>query len=335
MCHLRHKFRAGCSILATFWSGFVPRKGGRGKRLNRVRPAKLSLVRIGIHCSTSGRLVNAANKALELGANCFQIFSASPRMWRAVMPPPDQIGEMKDARAKHNLAPLVIHDSYLINLAAPDAEIRRKSIAAFRDELLRAIAIGAEYLVMHPGSAKDQPVETGITNIVASLEEAARGLKPDGFTLLFENTAGAGSTIGRSFEELKELRDRAGALVPFPIGFCLDTCHLYASGFDVATQKGLDETVQKAERLLGLDLIPVIHTNDSKGALSSRLDRHANIGEGHIGLEGFRRILNHPKLREKAFVLETPIDEPGDDQRNVDALKSLCRKSRTTTRKSS
>lgn len=292
-------------------------------------------VRIGIHCSTSGRLVNAASKALELGANCFQIFSASPRMWRAAMPPPEQLAEMRDFRAEHALAPLVIHDSYLINLAAPDPEIRRKSIAAFRDELLRAFAIGAEYLVMHPGSAKDRPVEEGILNIVASLEEASRDLTPNGFTLLFENTAGAGATIGRSFEELKTLRDLAAPKVPFPIGFCLDTCHLYASGFDVATQKGLDETVKQADQILSLDLVPVVHTNDSKGPLASRLDRHANIGEGHIGLEGFRRILNHPKLREKAFVLETPIDEPGDDQRNVDALKSLCRKSRTTTRKSS
>ncbi len=292
-------------------------------------------MRIGIHCSTSGRLVNAAAKALELGADCFQIFSASPRMWRAAMPPPDQLDEMKKFRALHNLAPLVIHDSYLINLAAPDPDIRRKSIAAFRDELLRAFAIGAEYLVMHPGSARDQPIESGIANIVASLEEAARGLAPGGFTLLFENTAGAGATIGRSFEELAQLRQLALPRVPFPLGFCLDTCHLYASGFDVATQKGLNATVAAAEKTLGLDLIPVIHANDSKGALASRLDRHANIGAGHIGLEGFRRILNHPKLREKAFVLETPIDEPGDDQRNVDALKSLCRKSRTTTRKSS
>lgn len=335
MCHLRHNFGAGCSFLATVWSGIGRRKGGLGEGWNRAGPAKLSLVRIGIHCSTAGRLVNAANKALELGVDCFQIFSASPRMWRAAMPPEDQIEELKEARVRHGLAPLVIHDSYLINLAAPDAGIRRKSIAAFRDELLRAIAIGAEYLVMHPGAAKDQTVEAGIANIVASLEEAARHLKPEGFTLLLENTAGAGTTIGRSFEELKELRDRAGALAPFPIGFCLDTCHLYASGFDVATKKGLDETLEQAERVLGLERIPVIHANDSKGAFASRLDRHANIGEGHIGLEGFRRILNHPKLREKAFVLETPIDEPGDDQRNVDALKSLCRKSRTTTRKSS
>jgi deoxyribonuclease-4 len=292
-------------------------------------------MRIGIHCSTSGALVNAARKALELGANCFQIFSASPRMWRAAMPPPEQVKEMREFRAAHDLAPLVIHDSYLINLASADETIREKSIAGFRGELERAIAIGAEYLVMHPGSAKDQTLESGIETLVRSLETASRGLKPEGFRLLLENTAGAGATIGRALEELKSIRDLAAGKLPYEIGYCLDTCHLYASGFDVATEAGLNQTVADAERILGLEHIPVIHTNDSKGELASRLDRHANIGEGHIGLDGFRRILNHPKLRDKAFVLETPIDQPGDDLRNVDALKSLCRKSRTTTRKSS
>jgi len=294
--------------------------------------ATLIPMRIGIHCSTSGALVNAAVKAHALGANCFQIFSSSPRMWRAAMPAREEITALKKCRTQHGLEPLLIHDSYLINLAAPDDVIRAKSIAAFRGELERAIAIGAEYVVMHPGSARDQGVEAGITNIARSLEAAARGLNPKGFTLLLENTAGGGATIGRTLEELKAVRDLAQPYVPFPIGYCLDTCHLYASGFDVSTQEGLNQTAAAAGQILGLEHIPVIHANDSKGAFASRLDRHANIGEGHIGLEGFRRILNHPKLREKAFVLETPIDQPGDDQRNVDALKSLCRKSRITTR---
>jgi deoxyribonuclease-4 len=291
-------------------------------------------MRIGIHTSTSGALVNAADKAVELGANCFQIFSASPRMWRATPPDAAQVEALKAVRAEHDLRPLVIHDSYLINLAAADEEIRGKSIAAFRAELTRAIAIGAEYLVMHPGSAKGHAgVEQALETLAASLEQAARGLKAPGLTLLFEGTAGGGASIGRTLEELKTLREMAAPRLPFPAGFCLDTCHLYAAGYDVATEKGLAETVKQAAKLLGLERIPVIHTNDSKGALNSRLDRHENIGKGHIGLEGFRRILNHPKLRDKAFILETPIDNEGDDQRNVDTLKSLCRKPRTTTNK--
>ncbi len=292
-------------------------------------------MRIGIHTSSSPRLQNAALKALELGANCFQIFSASPRMWRAAPPPPEEVAEMRRLRAGHDLTPLVIHDSYLINLASGDETIRAKSIAAFRGELERAFLIGAEYLVIHPGSHKDRTLEEGILAIADALGEASARLKPPpNFTLLLENTAGAGNTIGRTLEELKQIRDLAAPRVPYPLGYCLDTCHLYASGFDVSTEAGLRDTVRRAEAVLGLAHVPVIHTNDSKGALASKLDRHANIGEGHIGLDGFRRILNHPKLRTKAFVLETPIDEPGDDLKNVNALKSLCRKSRTTTKKS-
>jgi deoxyribonuclease-4 len=292
-------------------------------------------MRIGIHTSTSGALVNAATKARELGANCFQIFSASPRMWRASAPDPEQVKAMKAARSEHDLTPLVIHDSYLINLAASDEAIRSKSIAGFRGELERAIAIGAEYLVMHPGSAKGyENLDQALTVLAASLAEAAKGLRPKDLMLLLENTAGGGATIGRTFEDLRVLRELAEPQLPFPVGYCLDTCHLYVSGFDISTQKGLNETVAQAELLLGLEHVPVIHTNDSKGAFNSHLDRHENIGKGHIGLEGFRRILNHPKLRDKAFVLETPIDIDGDDQVNVDTLKSLCRKRRTTTSRS-
>lgn len=257
-------------------------------------------------------------------------------MWRAAPPPAEEVEAMRRLRGEHDLAPLVIHDSYLINLASGDAVIRAKSVAAFRGELERAFLIGAEHLVMHPGSHKDRTLEEGIEAIADGLEEASRGLRaPEGFSLLLENTAGAGSTIGRTFEDLRRIRELARERVPYPVGYCLDTCHLYASGFDVATAEGLERTVAEAEAVLGLELIPVIHANDSKGGLGSKLDRHANIGEGQIGLDGFRRILNHAKLSGKAFVLETPIDEPGDDLKNVNALKSLCRKSRSTTKKSS
>lgn len=257
-------------------------------------------------------------------------------MWRATTLDPKQVAAFKQVREQQNLTPLVIHDSYLINLAAADTEIRAKSIAAFRGELQRAYDTGAEYLVMHPGSHKDQTLEQGIEILAQSLAEAAEGLTPTPqFQLLLENTAGGGSSIGRTLEDLKAIRDLAQPKLPFPVGYCLDTCHLLASGYDVASAAGLEEIVLGAEKVLGLERVPVIHTNDSKGGLGSRLDRHANIGEGQIGLEGFKRILNHPKLNTKAFILETPVDSPGDDKRNVDTLKSLCPKSRTRTKKSS
>jgi deoxyribonuclease-4 len=280
-------------------------------------------VRIGIHTSTSGALENSAKKAIELGANTFQIFSASPRMWRAAPPATESVKRLKDLRKKHDLKPLVIHDSYLINLASIDPVIRSKSIAAYRAEIERAIQIGAEYLVAHPGSYKDQTAEQGIVSFVTGLMEAAQGLKSKKLTLLFENTAGSGAALGSRFEELAEIRRLAKSRVEFKLGFCIDTCHCLAAGYDVATAIGLGRTVAAIEKVLGLSNVPVIHANDSKTPLGSNRDRHEHIGEGHIGLEGFRRILRHPKLKSKAFILETPIDEEGDDLRNVERLKSL------------
>jgi deoxyribonuclease-4 len=281
-------------------------------------------------------LANAARQAIDLGVNCLQIFSSSPRMYRGTMPPKPQIEELKQLRAANDLAPLVIHDGYLINMTSADVEIRAKSIAAFRGELERAVAIGAEYLVMHPGSAKNhESLDAALGVLANSFEEASKGIAAHaGFTLLLENTAGGGATIGRTFEDLHKLRGMIVPRLPFAVGYCLDTCHLFASGYDVSTEEGLEDTVRQAASTLGLEHIPVIHTNDSKGTLNSHLDRHENIGSGHIGLEGFRRILNHPRLRDKAFVLETPVDNPGDEQRNVDALKSLCPKPSTTTSRS-
>jgi deoxyribonuclease-4 len=283
-------------------------------------------LRVGIHTSTAGEPANAARKAHELGANCFQIFSSSPRTWRATPPSREQAAAFRSTRQALALAPVVVHDAYLINLASAEPEIRAKSVAAFRGELERAAALGAEYLVMHPGSAKGHPApEAAYQAFAAALGEASRRVRTGGLTLLLENTAGAGATLGRSLAELAELRRLAQPGVEYPIAYCLDTCHLYAAGYDVATAQGLARTVREAGRVLGLDQVPVIHANDSAGALGSRLDRHAHIGAGQIGLEGFRRLVNHPKLRRKAFILETPIDNPGDDLRNVATLQSLYR----------
>ena len=282
-------------------------------------------MRLGIHTSTAASLENAALHAAELGANTLQIFSSSPRMWRARAPDAGQVKLLRAARSRFDLNPLVIHVSYLVNLASADPVIRAKSIAAFRGELERATAIGAEYLVLHPGSYRGRSVEEGIADFVAALRDAAAGYHSRGLTVLLENTAGAGSHLGSRFEELASIRKGAVEITRLPIGYCLDTCHLLAAGFDIATPTGLRATVHSAESLLGLDNVRVFHVNDSKAPLGSRVDRHANIGEGHIPLAAFHRILRHPKLRGKPFILETPIDEPGDDRRNLDALKSLAR----------
>ncbi|MFZ0592679.1 MAG: deoxyribonuclease IV [Bryobacteraceae bacterium] len=285
-------------------------------------------MRIGIHTSISGSLERSALKAHELGANTFQIFSASPRMWRAKPPDPVEIRLLKQARERYDLKPLVVHDNYLINLASADATIRQKSIDAFTGELERAILIGAEYVVAHPGNCKDLTREQGMLNVAEGLALAWRALgeklkKDSRIKILLENTVGAGNQLGGELRELATLRELTGPYLGVAIGFCLDTCHLYVYGRDISTAAGLEAAIHEVDELLELKNVPVMHANDAKMRLGSHVDRHAHIGDGYIGREGFRRIVNHPQLREKAFILETPVDEPGDDLRNVTALKEL------------
>jgi deoxyribonuclease-4 len=293
-------------------------------------------LRLGHHTSIAGSLERSALEAITLGANTFQIFSSSPRQWRASPLSVPAIKLLRGLRQKHDLYPLVIHDNYLINLAAADEWTRTSSIVAFRGEIERALAIGAEYLVAHPGNYKGLSIEQGILRFLEGVAEASAGIDTKGLKLLIENTVGAGAQLGGKLEELKVMRDYGREMTGLEIGFCLDTCHLLCSGYDVVSQEGLNKTVKLADELLDLAAnVPVMHANDSKGALGSHIDRHQNIGEGYIGLEGFRRILAHPKLRSKAFILETPVEKDGDDKRNLDTLKSLCPKPRTTTTKSS
>ena len=298
-------------------------------------------MRIGLHCSTAGSLERAAKTAHEVGANTLQIFSASPRIWRAKRPDPAQIKLLEAERAKHDLRPLVIHDSYLINLAAPRGDVREKSIDALQGEIERALLIGAEYLVAHPGNYKGLTAEQGILNVAEAIVLACRNVDPallnnPRLTVLLENTAGAGAQLGGKLEELATVRDLVLPYLDLPVGFCLDTCHCYVAGFDIANEIGLTQFITHAESTLNLENVPLFHANDTKMALGSHMDRHANIGAGYIGLEGFRRLLNHPTLFDKAFICETPVDQPGDDKRDVTTLKELVSpRKRSTSKKSS
>jgi deoxyribonuclease IV len=287
-------------------------------------------LRVGIHTSTSGSFEKAAHRAKNAGADALQIFSSSPRMWRPGKPDPSDVRAMLHSREKFDLAPLVIHDSYLINLASPVEPIRSQSLAAFRFEIERALQLEAEYLVMHPGNYKDCSLEQGVEAIVEGLVEASYGMASDRLMILLENTAGQGCSIGSRFEELAAIRDLAQSRIDFAVGFCIDTCHCYAAGMDISRPDGLKATVKSMDAVLGIENVRVIHTNDSKGKLGSHLDRHEHIGRGLIGLEGFRGIVNHPKLRNKPFILETPYDEEGDDRRNIEAVRSLFAVRRTS-----
>ena len=243
-------------------------------------------------------------------------------MWRARLPDPAEVAALQSIRKAHDIWPLVVHVNYLVNLASCDSTIRAQSIATFRGELERAAVVGAEYLVVHPGSCRGQSADVAISACAQGLAEAARGF--DGpVTILLENTAGSGSALGSSFEELRAIRDQASPDCATPIGYCLDTCHLLAAGFDITTLKGLRDTMRQADRTLGLQNVPVFHANDSKTPLGSHVDRHAKIGQGHIGMEPFRRLLAHPKLQDKTFISETPVEEDGDDARNMATLRGL------------
>jgi len=244
-------------------------------------------------------------------------------MWQARPPDHEAIRKFDATRRRFDLNPLAIHANYLVNLATADPRVLANSIEAFRGELERAAAIGADYVVLHPGSYRGRTVEEAIESLAVALRNAARGFRHAGLTVLIENTAGSGCAVGSRFEELGAIRDRAGALSDLSIGFCLDTCHLLAAGYDIATAGGLRAMTESADKLLGWDNVRLIHANDSRMPLGSRVDRHQNIGEGHIGSAGFRRLLHHPKLRGKPFILETPVRDPGDDRRNLEILKRL------------
>lgn len=294
----------------------------RSRRPGPVRqPApRPALVRIGIHTSIAGRLEQAAERARELGCDAFQIFSSSPRNWaRSAINPLDAEAFCRRREAL-NLSPLVIHDNYLINLASARPFIRSQSIQAFRIELERARALQADYLVLHPGSAGDLPRRLARANVVEGLRQATRGVKLNGLQVLLENTAGQGTALGAQLEELAEMVFAAPEL---NLGVCLDTAHLFAAGYDLRSEGGLEETLAKIHITVGLERVKVIHTNDSKAPLGARVDRHEHIGKGKIGREAFRRLLHHRALAGKTFILETPIERPGDDRRNVQTLRRL------------
>lgn len=276
---------------------------------------------VGVHTSIAGGLENAAHQARRIGCDTFQMFSANPRGWKALEPEPAACERFREAVVRHRQSPVVVHDNYLINLASANSRIRALSIAAFRREMIRAAALGADYLVTHPGSAKGTTTARALGNFVDSLRRAARGLALDGLTVLIENTAGQGQSLGRMFEEVAEIISKAGA--DLPMGACIDTAHCFAAGYAVHTQAGLEQTVRQLDSTIGIRNLRLIHANDSKTPFGSRVDRHEHIGKGEIGVEAFRRIVRHPKLKGIAFICETPIDRPGDDKRNLRTMRTL------------
>ncbi len=287
------------------------------------RPPRLTSRRIGIHTSTAGGIHNAAERAHRIGCNTLQIFSSSPRQWAPYELSNPLCEQMLQLRAQHNLKPLVIHTNYLVNLASTNELFLKKSIEAFRGEVERALAVCADYLVLHPGSFRGAHREAGLLQTAAAIAAATQGLDlaQGGLTILIENTAGSEFSLGGSFEQVAEVIDRLRGIIP--IAACIDTCHTHVAGYDIVSEEGIYETLQQLDATIGLNNVKVIHCNDAKAACGSKLDRHQHIGKGTIGIEPFRILLNDLRLAHAAFIAETPIDKPGDDRRNVEALKKL------------
>jgi deoxyribonuclease-4 len=230
---------------------------------------------------------------------------------------------MRELRAKLDVGPLVIHTSYLVNVCSQTEEVREKSVGAFRGEIERALALGAEFLVLHPGSWKGLTRDEGLTLAADSIARAIDGLQWQGtpFHILIENTAGSEFSLGGSFEQVAELVERLRPSAP--MGVCLDTCHTHVAGYDLVSNEGYEETMRQVAATVGFDTVRVWHMNDAKAQRGSKLDRHEQIGKGTMGLEPFRRLLNDKRFAHAAFIAETPVDAPGDEERNVRVLLGL------------
>jgi deoxyribonuclease IV len=279
--------------------------------------------RIGAHVGTSGGVWTAIQRAVDAGANTLQIFSSSPRTWKSGAVRPADAVKLNALREEFDMHPLAIHASFLINLCSQTESVRASSTDAFRAEVQQALALGAEFLVVHPGSWKGLTRDEGLRLAAQSIERAIDGLpwQESKLKILIENAPGAEFSLGSTFEQVAELVARLRECAPVDV--CLDTCHVHVAGYDIVSQPGYDETMKLVENTVGFGAVRVWHCNDAKAPMGSKLDRHEHIGEGTIGADAFRRLLHDERFAHAAFIAETPADEPGDNLRNVMALRAL------------
>lgn len=276
----------------------------------------------GAHMSISGGLAKAFARGQQVGCEAMQIFTKSERQWAAKPIAPEDAAAFRAEQARTGIGPVVVHDSYLINLAAPGDELWAKSTAAFAHELERCAQLAIPYLVTHPGAHTGSGEAAGLEREAAALNRLfAEGVGGDTVVLL-ETTAGQGSALGNRFEHLARLFE----LVPYParLGVCLDTCHVFAAGYDIRTPEAYAATFAEFDRLVGLQQIRCFHLNDSQKDLGSRVDRHAGIGQGCIGLEAFRLLVNDRRFAAVPKIIETPKgDDMAEDVENLALLRSL------------
>lgn len=278
--------------------------------------------RLGAHMSIAGGLHLAFDRMREVQGEALQIFTKNERQWKAPQLDSSEVQLFTEKWAAVGRPPVAAHDSYLINLAALDPAKLEKSIAAFCDELRRAEALGIPFLISHPGSHLGQGVEAGLQSFVTHLDRAIQLSRTSTVMILIETTAGQGTNLGSSFEEIAYILDRSSNKER--LGVCYDTCHTFAAGYDLRTREDYDKTLSRFDAVIGLQHLKFFHLNDSKRALGSRVDRHEHIGRGFIGLEGFRLLLNDARFKCHPMVLETPKGkELKEDKENLATLRSL------------
>ena len=279
-------------------------------------------MRLGAHMSIAGGIHLSLERGKQVGCDVTQLFTKNSTQWKGRIINEDEASLFKQTARETGVEPIAVHDSYLINLAAPDEMLWEKSIEAFYQEMIRTETLGIPYLVTHPGAHRDSGEEAGIKRVAEAiniLHERTKGLK---MMILLETTAGQGTSLGCTFEQIRAIFDRLKE--PERAGVCLDTCHIFAAGYDIRDQVVYNKTMEEFDRLIGIRRIKFFHLNDSLKAFSSRVDRHQQIGEGFIGIEGFRLLLRDKRFSEIPKVLETPKGEDmKEDVMNLKILRGL------------
>ena len=290
-----------------------------------TRPAPGAGPLVGAHMSAAGGLVRAVERAVDAGCRTLQVFTKSSNQWNGKPVVAGEAAAFRKAAADAGLAPLVSHSAYLINLASPDPVVRTRSVGALVDEIERCDANAIPYLVLDPGSHGGDGEGVGLDRIARGLDEAAAKTPESGTTVLLETAAGQGACLGHDFAHLSAILGRADSRPR--LALCLDTCHVHAAGYDVVTKDGWRKTLDELDAACGLDLVRVIHANDSKKERGCRVDRHERIGHGMIGAKGFANLMTEPAFAEVPKILETPKDEEGTwDREGLAALRRLARR---------
>jgi deoxyribonuclease-4 len=285
--------------------------------------------RVGFHVSIAGGISNSVNNAKKLGCTAFQIFTRNPRGWAVNPIPRSEVFSFKNRLAASGIerTSVVVHMPYLPNLSGPPGELYQRSVMTLKEEMQRCELLGISYLVIHLGSHMGRGSHMGVNQLIGALNTAsAHSNSASGVMVLLENNAGYKNNVGGTLEELRLILDRLNSSQRF--GLCIDTCHLFASGYDLRTDKSVNKVIENIKDTIGLKAVKAIHLNDSKGPLGSNLDRHEHIGLGAIGMEGIAAFINHPDIKALPIIMETPIDTRRGDMQNLEIILDMMNNSR-------